>query len=143
MVDRSGLLLLGAVLVPLFFPPGSMSAAAGGLETPADDDASSYTEIGVASWYGAQLQGRRTASGERFDMRKLTAAHKSLPLDTRVRVTNLRNGRSVEVTVNDRGPYVDARVIDLSARAAEALDLKRRGVGRVKIEVIDADDDAG
>jgi rare lipoprotein A len=74
-------------------------------------------------------------------MHKLTAAHRRLPLDTRVRVTNLSNGRTVEVTVTDRGPYADGRVIDLSARAAEALDLKKRGIGRVRIEVID--DEAG
>jgi len=95
-----------------------------------------FEQIGKASWYGPWHHGRLTASGERFDMNQLTAAHRTLPLDTRARVTNLANGRSVEVTVNDRGPYVKDRVIDLSAKAAKELDLKKQGVGRVKIEVM-------
>lgn len=99
-----------------------------------------YIEIGKASWYGRELQGRRTANGERFDRRRLTAAHPTLPLDTVVKVTNLRNGKSVEVRVNDRGPHRRGRVIDLSAKAAEELGMKGRGVALVKIEVL-ADDD--
>jgi rare lipoprotein A len=95
-----------------------------------------YEEIGRASWYGPYHHGRRTASGERFDMNKLTAAHPTLPLGTGARVTNLENGKSVDVTVNDRGPYVKGRSIDLSKRAAEELGLKRQGVGTVKIEVL-------
>jgi rare lipoprotein A len=133
---RPGLWLLAAALALL--APGAASRAA---EATDVDQPVPATEIGIASWYGARHQGKPTASGAPFDMHKLTAAHKLLPLDTRVRVTNLRNGRTVEVTVTDRGPYVGGRVIDLSARAAEALDLKERGIGRVKIEVID--DDAG
>lgn len=131
---RPGPWLLAAALALL--APGAASRAAD--VTAVDQPA---PEIGIASWYGARHQGKPTASGAPFDMHKLTAAHKLLPLDTRVRVTNLRNGRTVEVTVTDRGPYAGDRVIDLSARAAEALDLKKRGIGRVKIEVID--DDAG
>jgi rare lipoprotein A len=134
---RSGPWLLAAALALL--APGAASLAADGTAAAAS---APDAEIGVASWYGPWHQGRKTASGARFDMHKLTAAHRQLPLDTRVRVTNLRNGRSVEVTVTDRGPYVHGRVIDLSARAAEALDLKKRGIGRVRIEVID-DDQAG
>jgi rare lipoprotein A len=136
---RSGPWLLAAALALL--APGAASRAADA--TAAVAEPASGGEIGVASWYGARHQGKPTASGARFDMHKLTAAHKLLPLDTRVRVTNLRNGRTVEVTVTDRGPYAGGRVIDLSARAAEALDLKKRGIGRVRIEVIDGDDDAG
>jgi rare lipoprotein A len=96
-----------------------------------------YVQVGVASWYGPQHQGRRTANGERFDMRKLTAAHRSLPLDSKVRVTNLENGKSVEVKINDRGPYVGDRVIDLSERAARRLGMKEQGLATVRVEVVD------
>jgi hypothetical protein len=102
-------------------------------------DEASYAEIGIASWYGAWHHGKRTANGELFDMAKLTAAHPSLPLDTVLRVTNPANGRSVVVTINDRGPYFDRRVIDLSARAAEELGMKQQGIARVKIEILGAD----
>ena len=91
---------------------------------------------GVASWYGRKFQGHRTASGERFDRRRLTAAHRSLPLGTRARVTNLENGRSVEVTVTDRGPYVRGRIIDLSERAAQLIGIKEDGLARVAIELV-------
>jgi rare lipoprotein A len=93
-----------------------------------------HVQIGDASWYGARHNGRRTASGEPYDPQSLTAAHPSLPLDSTVRVTNLKNGRSVEVRVNDRGPFTGRRVIDLSAKAAETIGLKARGVARVKVE---------
>jgi len=93
-------------------------------------------EEGLASWYGGKFQGRRTASGEIFDTRQLTAAHKSLPFGTRVLVTNLENGRSVEVRINDRGPFVAGRVIDLSLAAASAIGLAGRGVAAVRLEVL-------
>jgi len=95
-----------------------------------------HIEIGNASWYGAHLQGRRTASGEPYDPQSLTAAHPTLPLHSTVRVTNLNNGRSVEVRINDRGPYTGRRVIDLSVKAAEAIGLMHRGVARVKVEAL-------
>ena len=98
-----------------------------------------HDEVGVASWYGGWFEGKRTASGARFDKHKLTAAHRSLPLDTKARVTNLENGRSVEVTVNDRGPYVKGRVLDLSAQAAKKLGMTKRGLALVRIEVIPDD----
>ncbi len=91
---------------------------------------------GIASWYGAHWQGRKTASGKRFDVHKLTAAHRSLPLNTRVRVTNVENGKSVVVLINDRGPYVDGRVIDLSTAAARRLGMIKEGVVPVEIEVV-------
>lgn len=91
-------------------------------------------QVGIASWYGNQEQGRLTASGERFDEHKLTAAHRSLPLDTKVKVTNLENGRSVEVKVNDRGPYIPGRVLDLSTRAAKLLGMEKEGLALVRIE---------
>lgn len=92
-------------------------------------------QVGVASWYGPGFHGRRTASGEIYDQDGLTAAHPSLPFGTRVRVTNLDNGRTVEVRITDRGPFVDGRAIDLSRAAAHVIGLVGPGVGRVRIEV--------
>lgn len=93
---------------------------------------------GVASWYGPGFHGKRTANGEIYDQHDLTAAHPSLPLGTRAMITNLRNGRSVEIRVNDRGPFVGGRVIDLSYAAARALDMVGPGTARVRIELLDA-----
>ena len=93
--------------------------------------------IGHASWYGPGFAGKKTASGEVFDDTKLTAAHKSLPLGTKVKVTNLENGRSVRVAINDRGPFVGNRLIDLSRAAAHALGMVENGVVRVRIEYDD------
>lgn len=95
-----------------------------------------YRQVGIASWYGGRHQGRLTASGEVFDENKLTAAHRTLPLVTWARVTNLENGRSIAVRVNDRGPYIDGRVIDLSTRAAEELGMTEQGLARVEIKVL-------
>lgn len=92
------------------------------------------TAIVVASWYGPSFHGRRTASGQVFDQDRLTAAHKTLPFGTKLRVTNLRNGRSVLVTVNDRGPYVRNRQLDVSRGAARRLGLIQRGTAPVLIE---------
>ncbi len=94
------------------------------------------TISGPASWYGDKFHGRRTANGERYDMNKLTAAHKTLPFGTKVRVTNSRNGKSVVVRINDRGPFVGNRVIDLSRGAAGAVGIIRSGVAPVTIEII-------
>jgi rare lipoprotein A len=88
---------------------------------------------GIASWYGVQHQGRRTAGGEIFEMDQLTAAHRTLPLGTHVRVTNLKNGRSVEVVINDRGPAIRNRLIDLSAGAATLLGMRASGLARVAV----------
>ena len=90
----------------------------------------------MASYYGAAFAGRRTASGERFDARALTAAHRELPFGTHVRVTNLANGRSVTVRINDRGPFAGGRLVDLSWEAARELDMLRSGVARVRLEVL-------
>ena len=95
-----------------------------------------YDEVGLASWYGDQFNGRPTATGERFDMHALTAAHKTLPLPGLVEVTNLTNGRRVVLRVNDRGPFVDSRIIDLSRGAAEQLDLIGKGVGEVRVRYL-------
>jgi rare lipoprotein A len=92
--------------------------------------------IGLATWYGGKHHGGPTASGERFNMRDLTAAHRRLPFGTRVRVTNLRNGKSVTVRINDRGPYGRGRIIDLSWAAAREIDMIEAGVVRVRLEVL-------
>src|ERR1700690_1006002 len=92
-------------------------------------------QVGIASWYGEQFQGKPTASGEPFDMRDFTAAHPSLPLGSFVKVTNLRNGKAVVVRINDRGPVVDGRIIDVSYNAAQALGFKDRGVQKVRLDL--------
>lgn len=96
----------------------------------------SYSEIGTASWYGEDFNGKPTANGERYNMNTLTAAHRTLPLPSIVRVTNLQNGRSIILRVNDRGPYVKDRIIDLSKRGAQLLGYMGQGTTRVKVEVL-------
>ncbi|WP_237164781.1 septal ring lytic transglycosylase RlpA family protein [Paraurantiacibacter namhicola] len=93
--------------------------------------------MGVASYYGARFAGRLTANGERFNPREMTAAHKTLPFGTRVRVTNPRNGKSVIVRINDRGPFIRGRTIDLSRGAAEEIGIVRAGHGRVAMEIVE------
>lgn len=100
--------------------------------------ASTTTETGVASFYSDKFNGRRTANGEIFHNKKLTAAHRTLPFGTYVKVTALWNGRSVVVKINDRGPFIKGRVIDLSKAAAAKLHLIGKGVGKVDIEVVPA-----
>ncbi|SFL29298.1 rare lipoprotein A [Nitrosomonas aestuarii] len=95
-----------------------------------------YSEKGIASWYGSE-SGNRTAMGVRFNPHELTAAHKTLPLPTKVRVTNLRNGRSVDVIVNDRGPFKRNRIIDLSHGAAKKIGLDKHGLAEVRVEYLD------
>ena len=96
----------------------------------------SYTETGIASWYGPDFHGKQTANGELFDMNELTAAHKTLQLPSLVRVTNLDNGRSLVVRVNDRGPFVRGRIIDLSRRSAQLLGFEQSGTAKVRVEVL-------
>ncbi len=98
-----------------------------------------YKERGVASWYGSKFHGKRTSSGEPYNMHDMTAAHKTLPLPSYVRVTNLNNGRQVILKVNDRGPFHDNRIIDLSHTAAVKLGVKGTGTGLVEVEAIDPD----
>ena len=93
-------------------------------------------QVGTASWYGDYFEGKPTASGEPFNMYDMTAAHLTLPLGTLVRVTNLRNHRSVIVRINDRGPYVDGRIVDLSYNAAKVLRFDQQGLQRVRLDVI-------
>jgi rare lipoprotein A (peptidoglycan hydrolase) len=92
------------------------------------------TQVGTASWYGPGFQGHGTASGETFDQHALTAAHRTLPLGTEAKVTNLETGQSVQVTINDRGPYVQGRQLDLSQAAATQIGLTKQGLAKVKIE---------
>ena len=96
-------------------------------------------QIGTASYYAREFQGRKTASGERYDMNRLTAAHRTYPFGTTLRVTHLGNGKNVVVRINDRGPFARGRVIDLSLAAARRLDMVRSGTAQVRIEAINAE----
>ena len=126
---------LAACAAPATGPGGNGPAAL----QPASAPASHYSEEGLASWYGPEWNGRKTASGEPFDTQKMTAAHPSLPLGTVVRVTNLENGRTAKVRINDRGPHVSddkRRILDLTAHAAAVLGMKKDGVAMVRIEEV-------
>jgi rare lipoprotein A len=100
---------------------------------PAEDYA--YSQEGIASWYGSDFHGKRTANGDRYDMNDLTAAHPTLPMPSIVNVTNLDNGRSVKLTVNDRGPFHSSRIIDVSRRAAQLLGFYEAGTARVRVDI--------
>ena len=95
-----------------------------------------YNKTGIASWYGPKFHGKLTANGEVYNQYALTAAHKTLPLPSAVKVTNLQNNISVILRVNDRGPFVNDRIIDLSSKAADILDLKRKGTGLVRVTIL-------
>lgn len=97
-------------------------------------DETSYVAEGLASWYGGKFHGRRTASGKRFNSKKMTAAHRSLPFGTKLRVTNLKNEKTIVVVVTDRGPFIQGRIIDLSHGAAKKLGFARAGVASVRLE---------
>ena len=117
-------------------PPTRASLPAPSTPRPPAARPSAFEHTGEASWYGRQHHGKRTASGETYDMHKLTAAHRTLPLGTRVRVTNLDNGRVVDVRINDRGPFVSGRVLDLSYAAAQRLGAVGDGVVPVGFTVL-------
>jgi rare lipoprotein A len=125
--------LAGAVFLLVLLVLGGCSS------TPKPGSAVSrgYNESGIASYYGNEFHGRKTANGERFDQGKLTAAHRTMPFGTRVKVTNTQNGRSVVVRVNDRGPFVKGRVIDLSSTAFRSIASLNAGVVAVRIQVVD------
>lgn len=133
-----GLLAVGA---------GGCVSTSGGLAGPNFDDSSDRddrdrdAQVGKASFYAHKFHGRRTASGETYDETQLTAAHRTLPFGTRVRVTNLENGRKVTLRVNDRGPHVKNRVIDVSYAAAKKLRFVRDGITRVRVEVKERPDE--
>lgn len=94
------------------------------------------TQYGIASWYGRDFHGRKTASGEIYNMRAFTAAHKTLPFGTYVRVTNLKNGRRTIVRINDRGPFIKGRIIDLSYSAAREIDMVEVGIQKVRLDIL-------
>ncbi|MGZ3216538.1 septal ring lytic transglycosylase RlpA family protein [Paracoccus sp. T5] len=128
------------MIKPTFLRQAAIAAVASLALVPAalahESSSAGKLKSGMASWYGAAFHGRQTANGETFDMNDLTAAHRSLPFGTRVRVTNEATDKSVVVRINDRGPYAGSRVIDLSKEAAKDIGLVSTGVGRVKLEVL-------
>ena len=131
---RARLVLVAALAVFAAGCAGAHPMATGPMTGPP-------AETGVASYYAHQHDGLRTASGERFDMSAMTAAHRTLPFGTRVRVTNLKNGRTVVVRINDRGPYRKNRVIDLSYAAAQELKMIDAGTARVQIDILPKNSD--
>ncbi len=106
--------------------------SAGDIYVPKEDP--TYDKVGMASWYGVMFHGRKTSNGEVYDMNSLTAAHPTLPIPSYVRVTNLNNQRSIIVRINDRGPYKKDRILDMSEKAAELLDIKTKGTGLVRVQ---------
>jgi len=124
--SRLALLILALFMLETASGCANRKASAGGKQV----------EEGMASWYGKKFHGKKTASGERFNMHALTAAHRTLPFGTQVKVTNLENKKSVVVRINDRGPFVKGRIIDLSYAAARKIDMIEKGVVKVRIEVV-------
>ena len=127
---------LFALSVALLFSVAACSTSSTGSSSKSTASKGSYSAKGEASYYADSLQGRKTASGQPYDKGKMTAAHRKLAFGTKVRVTNLENGKTVTVVVNDRGPFIDGRIIDVSRRAAESLQFVRQGVTDVRIEVV-------
>ena len=128
---------LALALAALTFGAACAGEDATAEEDAATKDAAPDVREGVASYYSYELAGNPTSSGEPFDPEAMTAAHRTLPMGTRLRVTNLRNDRSVVVRINDRGPYAERRILDVSRRAAERLGMLKRGKVRVRIEVLE------
>jgi rare lipoprotein A (peptidoglycan hydrolase) len=126
-------------IVPVAIKPLVETPPRGGKNTRSSSKISSKGNVGEASWYGPGFRGKKTASGEIFDDAKFTAAHKTMPLGSKAKVTNLNNHKSVEVEINDRGPYVKGRIIDLSQAAARALDIVERGTAEVRVEILNHD----
>jgi rare lipoprotein A len=118
-------------------PPPATAETPAGTQPPFEPNVKPlFVQMGKASWYGAPFHNRKAANGETYDMNALTAAHLTLPLNSIVRVTNIKSGQSVTVRITDRGPFVEDRIIDLSAAAAKAIDVWRRGTALVKLEVL-------
>lgn len=120
-------------------PPAPSTPATTTAPTPPSASTARFTQVGVASWYAPTARQHRTADGETLSQTEMTAAHPSLPMQTLVRVTNLSNGRSITVRINDRGPYISGRVIDLTHVAASRLGMVDSGLARVRLEVYDVD----
>ena len=124
-----------AALVALSVRSEALPPAPVNLHTPVIQQPT-YYEVGISSWYGAECEGNATASGEQFDRKGLTAAHRELPLGTWIKVTNLVNNRSLALRINDRGPGIPGRLLDVSMEAAKRLGFKGRGLTQVLIEII-------
>lgn len=136
MTDRSSIRRAGRIVaLGLAISLALLGAGCGGSPRPETD--SGDGETGLASFYASKFHGRKTASGEIYDQNELTAAHRTLPFGTRARVTHLASGRSVEVRVNDRGPFKSERIVDLSRRAAEEIGMIREGLARVRLEILE------
>jgi rare lipoprotein A len=142
VLAASGLFALAACAEQALPPPPVAALPPPPMPAPVPEQPF-FSQIGIASWYGGKHHGRKTASGERYNMHDMTAAHRSMRIGTVLRVTNLENGRTTTVRVNDRGPYVNGRVIDLSSAAADDLGMKRSGLARVRIEAYAADQPPG
>jgi len=124
-----------ALAVAVVLSLAAFSSCGGGAKKPVTK-ANTSGETGMASWYGKKFHGRKTASGERFNMYKMTAAHRTLPFGSKVKVTSIENKKSVVVRINDRGPFTKGRIIDLSYSAAKKIDMIKKGVVKVRIEVL-------
>jgi len=133
---RRSLLLAAILLAAAVLGTGCGRKRARTLPPPLPPVRTGYTEEGIASWYGYPYHGRRTANGEIYDMEKLTAAHKTLPFGVWVEVRNKRNAKSVTVRINDRGPFIEGRIIDLSRAAARRIGLITPGTAPVRIKVV-------
>lgn len=133
-VERAAPVAAPVLLVSHVGPPAVDTVEVTPVSSPEAEAAALFLGEGRASYYGRELSGRRTASGERFDPTDFTAAHRTLPFGTHVRVTNLRNAKSVVVRVNDRGPFHRSRVIDISRAAADAIGMTRAGTATVRLE---------
>src|SRR5271165_285310 len=121
---------------PRVTPSSSRNTASAQRRTSPAPQPPITSEEGIASWYGIPYHGRQAANGEIYDMEKMTAAHRTLPFGTWVRVTNLTNGKTTEVRITDRGPFIDGRIIDLSRAAAREIDLLIPGIVQVRVDVI-------
>lgn len=126
---------LTGLLISVLFACGKPSGDAPG--SSREENAQEYVQTGYASWYGPGLNGRQTANGEQFDMEAMTAAHPDLPFNAKAKVTNLSNGQSVVVRINDRGPYAKNRIIDLSKAAAREIGMLESGTAKVRIRRIE------
>lgn len=133
---KNTVLFLMVLIVFISFGCGSKKSSKGYKYSDELKNVDGFTQTGIASWYGDKEHGNIAASGERFSMYDYTAAHKSLPFGTVVRVTNLENGKDVVVKINDRGPFIRGRIIDLSYSSAKSIGLVKTGVAKVKVEVI-------
>jgi rare lipoprotein A len=146
----AALTLVGCATAPRFAPRSTTPAPRGNAETASESKTPRnptgrvlLTLEGVASYYADEFHGRQTSNGEIYDMNELTAAHRTFPFGTKVRITNMENRKTVIVRINDRGPFHEGRMIDLSLGAAKELDLVRTGTARVKLEVLEWGDGTG